>query len=176
MHVYLRDEPIRLQMRRVDTEGLGDEGESLTPIGFWVVGNDRPSFRAMVPSDTLAVLTTALAEPVRLGLLAEEPEDEEEEVHGMVGVTLPAEAVQHEDGGAEDPTEPWKADPEAWKGGDDEEHSQRTVLLAFAPLVRLRRRFPADFSAEIADLLERAIEGDTRPSLQARVEQQLGDL
>lgn len=175
MHIYLRDEPIRLQMRRVDPEGLGEEDDALTPIGFWVSGNERPSFRAMVPSDTLGVLTTALAEPVRLGLLAEEPE-EEEEVHGMVGVTLPADAIPHEDGADEDHAEPWKPHPEAWKGGTVEERSARTVLLAFAPLVRLRRRFPADFSAEIADLLERAIEGDTRPSLEARVEQQLGDL
>lgn len=177
MHLYLRDDTIRLQMRRVDPEGLGDQVESLTPIGFWVSGNERPSFRAMVPADTLAVLTTAFAEPVRLGLLAEEPEDDGEEVSGMVGVTLPADTVMSEGTVAEGSAEPWSGDADAWMENDDAENpSQRTVLLAFAPLVRLRRRFPADFAAEIADLLERALKGDTRPALEARVERQLGDL
>ncbi len=48
--------------------------------------------------------------------------------------------------------------------------------LAFAPLVRLRRKFPDDFGEELADLLESALAGETRPSLEARVDEMLGGM
>lgn len=82
------------------------------------------------------------------------------------------------EGGEEGGAEPWSADPDAWKGdvGEAEEEGERTVLLAFAPLVRLRRKFPEDFGEELADLLESALAGDTRPNLEARVDDMLGGL
>ena len=49
-------------------------------------------------------------------------------------------------------------------------------MLAFAPLVRLARRYPDDFGEELADLLESALAGATRPSLEARVDRMLGGL
>jgi len=55
--------------------------------------------------------------------------------------------------------------------GDGDE---RTVLLAFAPLVRVTRRKPDDFAEELVDLLESAITGATLPSLEARVNKMLG--
>lgn len=188
MHVYLRQEPVDLLMRPVDAEGLVPEGSALIPMAFFVRGNEQPSFRALLPPETVEVLEDALGEPVALGVLAEEPEDAETEVHAMVGLAIPVgdeEEDEDEDGeAAETSSEPWLAsapDPEAWRGEDDEEEEgdgsslPRTALLAFAPLVRLRRRFPADFGEELADLLESALSGATRPALQARVDRMLGE-
>lgn len=177
MHVYLRDEAVELEMREVDTEGLVPEEGALVAVGFWVVGNERPSFRALLPPETLEVLTTAVAEPVRLGVLAEEPDEAGEEIHAMVGLTLPADAVQRTDDEERDGGEPWQTTPaDAWKGEDADDEADRTVLLAFAPLVRLERRFPDSFGEELADLLESALSGATRPALQARVDRMLGDI
>ena len=75
MHVYIREEPVALEMREVDAEGLVPHDADLVPMAFFVDGNNRPSFRAMLPSDTLGLLRQTLREPVQLGLLAEEPED-----------------------------------------------------------------------------------------------------
>ena len=61
-------------------------------------------------------------------------------------------------------------------GGEAEAAVPRTALLAFAPLVRLKRKFPHDFGEELADLLETALAGVTRPALEARVDRMLGDL
>ena len=126
----------------------------------------------------------ALHEPVSLGVLAEEPESPGAEIQAMVGLALPipedgVEAIGDEEEGA---AEPWKAaapDPDAWRGeGEEGEDGQapRTALLAFAPRVRLRRTFPEDFGEELADLLESALLGATRPALEARVERMLDDL
>jgi hypothetical protein len=183
MHVYLRDEAVDLEMRMVDAEGLAPEGSDLIPVAFHVRGKEQPSFRALLPPDTIAVLQDALNEPVSLGVLAEEPAEPEAEIQAMVGLALPinegelGEGAEDEDGG-----EPWKAaapDPEAWRGEGAERGSAdapRTALLAFAPLVRLRRKFPNDFGEELADLLEAALAGATRPALEARVDRMLGDL
>jgi hypothetical protein len=82
-----------------------------------------------------------------------------------------AEEAEHEE-------EPWKtgAGGESWRGddSDDDDERPRTVMLAFAPLVRIKRRHPADFAEELADLLESALSGATKPSLEARVERMLG--
>ena len=82
-----------------------------------------------------------------------------------------AEEAEHE-------LEPWQTGggDEPWKEGDedDDDDRPRTVMLAFAPLVRIKRRHPADFSEELADLLESALSGATKPSLEARVERMLG--
>jgi hypothetical protein len=130
-------------------------------------------------------------EPVTLGVLAEEPEDPSGEVHAMVGLAIPVDPedlVREEPesvGSAEPGAEPWRAcavDPEAWRGTsdddevDDEPVASPTALLAFAPLIRLQRRFPADFADELADLLESALSGATRSAIQARVDRMLGDL
>jgi hypothetical protein len=189
MHVYLRDEPVRLDMREVDAEGMAPEGSELVPVAFFVRGNEHPSFRALLPPDTLEVLEEALVEPVTLGVLAEEPEDPSGEVHAMVGLAIPVDAQELEGGelegagSAEPPAEPWResvGDPDAWRGSDDfEEESAAptpTALLAFAPLIRLQRKFPADFADELADLLESALSGATRSAIQARVDRMLGDL
>ncbi|MDQ3557026.1 MAG: hypothetical protein M3409_09665 [Gemmatimonadota bacterium] len=175
MHVYLRNEPVDLEMRETDPEGLLSGEAGLVAVAFWVHGNERPSFRALLPPETLEVLTTALREPVRLGVLAEEPE-EGEELRVMVGLSLPPDAAPGEEEG-EGGAEPWAAaNPDAWRGDEGEaEGEDRTVMLAFAPLVRLERRFPDDFGEELSDLLESALAGDTRPSLQARVDRMLGD-
>lgn len=184
MHVYLREEPVRLRMHAVDAEGLVPEDSELIPMAFYVQGSDHPSFRALLPPDTVTVLRDALGEPVTLGVLAEEPEEPGVEIHAMVGLAIP---VSSEDLPAEqepaDEREPWRAsagDPEAWRGGDDfdeeEESGPRTALLAFAPLIRLERKFPDDFGEELADLLESALSGATRPALEARVDRMLGDL
>lgn len=177
MHVYLKEEPIEMEIREVDPEGLIEEDSDLIPVAFYVAGNERPSFRALLPPETVAVLEEAVLEPVRLGLLAEEPEAPEDEIHAMVGLSIPvAEAPEEmEEGGG---AEPWRADPDAWKEGGawEDEPGEKTVLLAFAPLVRLRRRFPDDFGEELADLLESALAGSTRPSLQARVDDMLGGI
>lgn len=182
MHVYLREEPVELEIREVDPEGLVEEDSELIPVAFYVAGNERPSFRALLPPETLAVLEEATLEPVRLGLLAEEPESVHEEVHAMVGITLTVEGG--EDGEeeeteetAEPSAEPWSSHPDAWKGeAEEEEPGERTVLLAFAPLVRLKRRHPGDFAEELADLLESALSGSTKPALEARVDQMLDGL
>jgi hypothetical protein len=186
MHVYLREEPVDLEIREVESEGLVPEDSDLIPVAFYVAGNERPSFRALLPAQTVAVLEEATLAPVQLGLLAEEPEAGAE-IHAMVGLSVTMQ------GGGDDaleagmdaegegpPAEPWSSDPDAWRGeaADEEEgdDAERTVLLAFAPLVRLRRKFPDDFGEELADLLESALAGDTKPSLQARVDDMLGGL
>jgi hypothetical protein len=181
MHVYLRDEPIELRMREVDPGGLVPEGSDLTAVAFFVLGNQAPSFRALLPVDTIEVLREALLEPVTLGVLAEEPESPEKEIQAMVGLAVPVSELEGEQEGGEEPDEPWKAsagDPEGWRGdsADGEGEMPRTALLAFAPLVRLHRKFPLDFGDELADLLEAALSGVTRPALEARVDRMLGDL
>ena len=181
MHVYLREEPVDLQMREVNAEGLAPDEAGLVPMAFYVAGNAVPSFRALLPPETVLVLQEAVRIPVHLGLLAEEPEEEGAEVRAMVGLTLPADAmpggVEEEEEEDEDAGDPWSADPDAWKSDEEEEAGDgraRTVLLAFAPLVRIARKYPNDFSHELADLLESALAGHTRPSLEARVDRMLG--
>lgn len=187
MHVYLREEPVELEIREVDPEGLVPEESELIPVAFYVSGNERPSFRAILPPETVAVLEEATLAPVQLGLLAEEPESPEAEVHAMVGLTLtvpPDEELEEEQGqgGPAEGAEPWRSDPDAWKSGaapgeeEDGEEGERTMLLTFAPLVRLKRKFPESFGDELADLLESALAGSTRPSLEARIDDILGDL
>lgn len=198
MHVYLRDEPVDLWMEEVDAEGLVATGADLTPIAFYVRGNEHPSFRALLPSDTVEVLRDALEEPVTLGVLAEEPAEPGAEIRAMVGLAVPVSELEDdgedeeedkEDGDEEDddedePREPWRAsvgDPDAWRGGSEgaaegSGEPPRTALLAFAPLVRLRRKFPYDFAEELADLLEAALSGVTKPVLEARVDRMLEDL
>ena len=181
MHVFLRADPVVLRMEEVDPEGLVPEGSDLVPMAFYTDANEVPSFRALLPPDTLDVLRDALDEPVTLGVLAEEPQDDTE-IRAMVGLAVPInEGMMEEGGPEEEPDEPWKASSgsdEAWRGEDPEggEDAPRTALLAFAPLVRLERRFPEDFGEELADLLESALAGSTRPALQARVDQMLKDL
>lgn len=181
MHVYLRDEPVKLRMQEVDAEGLVPDGSDLLPMAFFAADNEGPSFRALLPPDTIQVLLDALAEPVTLGVLAEEPQAPDAEIRAMVGLAVPVSELEGEhQEQAEPDDEPWKAsapDPDAWRGEEDAEDAEpRTALLAFAPLVRLHRRFPLDFGEELADLLESALSGVTRPALQARVDRMLGDL
>jgi hypothetical protein len=187
MHVYLREEPVSLRMEEVDAQGLAPEGSELVPVAFYVPGNEQPSFRALLPPETIEVLREALHEPVTLGLLAEEPEDPATEIRAMVGLAVPVggeeDEEEEEEEGAVDAGEPWRAsvgDPEAWRGEGEEEPEEeevpRTALLAFAPLVRLARKFPYDFGEELADLLESALSGSTRPALEARVDRMLGDI
>lgn len=183
MHVYLRDETVDLEMRMVDAEGLVPEGSDLLPVAFHVRGKAQPSFRALLPPDTVAVLQDALTEPVSLGVLAEEPEEPEGEIQAMVGLALPINPGELGEAGEEEGegSEPWKAsapDPDAWRGEDapEQEEAPRTALLAFAPLIRLHRKFPHDFGEELADLLEAALSGATRPALEARVDRMLGDM
>ena len=182
MHVYIREEPVELEMREVDAEGLVPSDGELVPMAFFVDGNQRPSFRAMLPADTLNLLRQTLREPVHLGLLAEEPDEPAAEVKAMVGISIPVHSlpdgmVPEEMEEEEEDHEPWKASAnyDSWRGdsapGDGEE---RTVLLAFAPLVRVTRRKPDDFAEELVDLLESAITGATLPSLEARVNKMLG--
>ncbi len=181
MHVYLKEEPVELEIREVDPEGLVTEDSDLIPVAFYVAGNERPSFRALLPPQTVAVLEEATLAPVRLGLLAEEPQDSGE-IRAMVGLSITMqggpEGAEEED--EEGPSaEPWGSDPDAWRGESEEdapEGGERAVLLAFAPLVRLRRKFPDDFGEELADLLESALAGETRPSLEARVDEMLGGM
>jgi hypothetical protein len=183
MHVYIREEPVELEMREVDAEGLVPSDAELVPMAFFVDGNQRPSFRAMLPADTLNLLRQTLREPVHLGLLAEEPDEPAAEVKAMVGISIPVNSlpdgmVPEEMEEDEEDNEPWKAsaDYDAWRGdGDtDDGDGERTVLLAFAPLVRVTRRKPDDFAEELVDLLESAITGATLPSLEARVNKMLG--
>ena len=57
VHVYLRDDPVRLRMERTSDEGLRPAGaEDLVPVAFFANENDRPSFRAMLPEATLTTL------------------------------------------------------------------------------------------------------------------------
>jgi len=183
MHVYLREAPVEMEMREVDAEGMVPEESDLVAVAFFIDGNERPSFRALLPPDTIAVLTEAIQTPVQLGLLAEEPPEADAEMHAMVGisVTVPGPMLaEMEDAAGED--EPWKAGSEdawkadAWKADADEDEIPRTALLAFAPLVRLKRRFPDNFGEEMADLLESALAGATKPNLEARVDRMLEDL
>ncbi|HEX9935880.1 MAG TPA: hypothetical protein VGB15_02110 [Longimicrobium sp.] len=183
MHVYIREEPVELVMREVDAEGLVPGDNELVPMAFFVDGNQRPSFRAMLPMDTLTLLRQTLREPVQLGLLAEEPDDPAAEVKAMVGISIPVHSlpdgmVPEEMEEEDDDSEPWKtsANYDGWRGGgdDEDEGDDRTVLLAFAPLVRISRRRPDDFGEELVDLLESAISGATVPSLEARVNKMLG--
>ena len=189
MHVYLRDEPVDLLMEEVEADGLVPEGSDLVAVSFHVRGNESPSFRSLLPPETVGVLREALQEPVTLGVLAEEPEDPEAEIRAMVGLAVPVGDGEAAEGQEDEPEEPWRAsagDPEAWRGGDEwsaeeseaevEGEMPRTALLAFAPLVRLQRKFPLDFGEELADLLEAALAGITRPALEARVDRMLGDL
>jgi hypothetical protein len=186
MHVYLRDEPVDLEMREVEPEGLLDEDSPLIPVAFYADGNENASFRAFLPPETIVILHQVIRGPVRLGLMAEEPEDPAQEIQAMVGLTVPIEhlppgmaAEVEEDDEAED-TEPWKGSGpalDAWRGdgsAEGDEDRPRTIMLAFAPLVRIKRRHPDDFSEELADLLESALAGATKPSLEARVERMLG--
>lgn len=182
MHVYIREEPVALEMREVDAEGLVPVATELVPMAFYVDGNARPSFRAMLPPETLTLLQQTLSGPVQLGLLAEEPEAGAE-VKAMVGISIPVHSlpdgmVPEELEEEEEEAEPWKAsaDYDGWRGEAeaDPEDAQRTVLLAFAPLVRVARRRPDDFGEELVDLLESAISGTTRPALEARVDRMLG--
>lgn len=191
MHVYLREEPVELAMQEVDAEGLAPDGAELVPIAFYVRGKEHPSFRALLPPETIDVLREALDQPVTLGVLAEEPEEEGAEIRAMVGLTVPVDEMDDDEddelegtGLGDEPDEPWRAsvgDPDAWRGQDvhmsgDDPSVPRTALLAFAPLVRVERKFPHDFAEELADLLETALSGVTRPVLQARVDRLLDDL
>src|SRR3954464_15876541 len=93
MHVYIRPEPVELEMREVDAEGLVPTDAELVPMAFFVGGNQSPSFRAMLPSETLNLLRQTLREPVHVGLLAEEPEDPAGEVKAMVGISIPVQSL-----------------------------------------------------------------------------------
>ena len=184
MHVYIREEPVALEMREVDAEGLVPVDAELVPMAFFVDGNERPSFRAMLPLETLSLLQQTLRGPVQLGLLAEEPEEPEAEIKAMVGISIPVHSLpdgmvpEELDEEEDDDAEPWRssANYDGWRGEqwDDEEDTSRTVLLAFAPLVRITRRCPDDFGEELVDLLESAISGATKPSLEARVDKLMG--
>ena len=183
MHVYIREEPVELEMREVDAEGLVPSDAELVPMAFFVDGNQRPSFRAMLPADTLNLLRQTLREPVHLGLLAEEPDEPAAEVKAMVGISIPVHSlpdgmVPEEIEEEEEDHEPCKssANYDSWRGDSDagDGDVERTVLLAFAPLVRVTRRKPDDFAEELVDLLESAITGATLPSLEARVNKMLG--
>jgi hypothetical protein len=182
MYVYLRDEPVELAMREVDAEGMIPEGSDLVAIAFYVDDNPRPSFRALLPPETVAVIAEAVQAPVQLGLLAEEPEDPKLEVHAMVGLSIMVSGAMQEELGAQEEREPWRSseaswNPDAWRGEDQEqEEMPRAALLAFAPLVRLKRKFPDSFGEELADLLESALTGETRPNLEARIDRMLEDL
>ncbi|MEX2582328.1 MAG: hypothetical protein WD766_03595 [Gemmatimonadota bacterium] len=184
MHVYLREEQIRLRMEAVDGQGLVPDGSDLLPMAFFVADNNHPSFRALLPPDTVDVLRDAFDEPVTLGVLAEEPEDGSIEIRAMVGLAVPIDAEEiAEAAEAESDSEPWResvGDAEAWRGEEPGSFGEptvpRTALLAFAPLVRIKRRFPTDFGEELADLLETALTGATRSALEARVDRMLEDL
>ena len=186
MHVYLRDEQVRLRMERVDADGLVPENSDLVPMAFYVDSNANPSFRALLPPDTLRTLDEMLNVPVTLGVLAEEPEDETQEIRAMVGLAVPIDRQnlldQLSGDGDDEPDEPWKASvgsSEAWRGDSpdsDDAADPATAILAFAPLVRLKRQFPDDFGEELADRLESALAGATRPASEARVDRLLEDL
>lgn len=190
MHVYLREEQVTLRMETVEAPEAVPDGSDLVPMAFYVNENQQPSFRALLPPDTVDVLRDALGAPVTLGLLAEEPEGNEDEIHAVVGLAVPISENElpmiEDDEGGDDaepwrqsigPTDAWKG--EAWKGEEsfeEDPESPRTALLAFAPLVRVKRRFPADFGEELADLLESALTGSTKPAMEARVDRFLDEL
>lgn len=182
MHVYLREEPVDLQMREVEPEGLIPDESELIPVAFFAGANEAPSFRAFLPPETISLLHQVIRGPVRLGLMAEEPTEERAEIQAMVGLAIPLDqlppemAAEAEGQGEEDGLEPWETgrSDESWRGEDEDPDAPRTVMLAFAPLVRIQRRRPADFGEELADLLESALAGATKPSLEARVERMLG--
>lgn len=180
MHVYLREAPVDLEMREVEPEGLIPDESELIPVAFFADENQAPSFRAFLPPETIMLLHQVIRGPVRLGLMAEEPEDAAAEIHAMVGLAIPLDQLPPEMAaeaeGEEEGAEPWQTgrSPESWRGEAEEEDAPRTVMLAFAPLVRIQRRRPDDFAEELADLLESAIAGATKPSLEARVERMLG--
>ena len=177
MHAYIREDPVRLAIQFTDTEGLVPPDSGLMAVAFHADDNPRPSFRALLPPETLATLERALREPVRLGVLAEEPEAPDAEIRAMVGLQIPAEELPEAAEADAEESEPWSGSGEAWRGDVHPDDSpSRTVLLAFAPLVRLRRKHPEDFGEELADLLESALAGETRPVLQARVDRLLEDL
>lgn len=183
MHVYLRDQQVTLRMEAVDPQGLVPSDSDLVPMAFFADSNQHPSFRALLPLDTVEVLREALDGPVTLGLLAEEPEETGEEIRAMVGLAVPLEDEQLPTADPGEAEEPWRESlgaSEAWRGADADEADDggpaRTALLAFAPLVRLKRRFPEDFGEELADLLESALSGSTKPALEARVDRLLDDL
>lgn len=186
MHVYLRDEQVRLRMEPVSGNGLVPDDTDLVPMAFYVGANENPSFRAILPPETLEALRDILDEPVTLGLLAEEPEDDSQEIRAMVGLAVPLDGHPELLDGLEDDdegeSEPWResvGDPDAWRGEstyDSADPSPRTALLAFAPLIRIKRHFPEDFGEELADLLESALSGSTRPALEARVDQLLDEI
>lgn len=184
MHVYLRDEQVRLRMERVDAEGLVPDDSELIPVAFFVEENIRPSFRAFLPEETLTALDEMLSEPVTLGVLAEEPEDESGEIRAMVGLAVPIDRERLAEQfltDEDEEAEPWRdgaGSDEAWRGDSaaDEPDHPATALLAFAPLVRLRRNFPDDFGEELADLLESALAGSTRPANEARIDRLLDEL
>ena len=185
MHVYIRENPVALVMREVDADGLASDETGLVPMAFFADGNERPSFRALLPPETLTILRQAIRGPVQLGLLAEEPDDPDAEIQAMVGVSIPASRLpegvvlsdEDEDEEDDEPgAEPWKASAnyDSWRGdGYEPEETDKTVLLAFAPLVRVQRRCK-DFGEELVDLLESALSGATKPSLEARVDKMLG--
>ena len=188
MHVYIREEPVALEMREVDAEGMVPEGAEVVPVAFFIDGNERPSFRAMLPPDTMSLLRQTISGPVQIGLLAEEPDDPQAEIQAMVGVTIPVHSLpdgmvpEEMDEEEADDDEPWKSsanydgwrgDADAWKDEAYDDDPGRTVLLAFAPLVRVTRRYD-DFGEELVDLLESAIVGATRPAMEARVDKMLG--
>jgi hypothetical protein len=179
MHVYLREEPIDLEMREVEPEGLIPDESELIPVAFFAGGNEAPSFRAFLPPETIAILHQVIRGPVRLGLMAEEPEGDQE-IQAMVGLAIPLDHLPPEMAaeaeGEEEGLEPWQSGRSegSWRGEEDDADTPRTVMLAFAPLVRIARRRPDDFGEELSDLLESALSGATRPSLEARVERMLG--
>ena len=104
MHVYLREEPVDLEMREVEAEGLLADDTTLIPVAFYADGNATPSFRAFLPPETIVILHQVIRGPVRLGLMAEEPEDPSQEIQAMVGLTIPVEALRLRDR-IEDPEE-----------------------------------------------------------------------
>jgi hypothetical protein len=169
-------------MEQVDGQGLVPDDSDLIPMAFYAPGNQNPSFRALLPPDTIGVLRDALDEPVTLGVLAEEPEDASVEIRAMVGLAVPIDKADLTQGEDEENDEPWRAsvsNPEAWRGEGRsayDEAPNRTALLAFAPLVRIRRRFPHNFGEELADLLESALSGGTKPAIEARIDRLLEDL
>jgi hypothetical protein len=97
----------------------------------------------------------------------------------MVGISIPVHSLPDgmvpEDMEEEEDPEPWKASAnyDSWRGDGSYDESERTVLLAFAPLVRVTRR-KHDFAEELVDLLESAITGATTGALEARVNKMLG--
>src|SRR5688500_7068613 len=151
MHVYLREDPVDLEMREVEPEGLAAPESGLIPIAFYADGNPNPSFRAFLPPETLGILQQVIRGPVRLGLVAEAQEKEGEEIQAMVGLTIPVDRlpkgmISQEE--LDEDKEAWQGEgnSDAWRGEDwtpdDDDDQPRTILLAFAPLVRLQRRHP----------------------------------